>query len=171
VDRSDIKIRIAREGDLSAILEIYNSVIEEGDFTADLDIYTLEQRREWFRKYNDEKYGIYVLEKFNIVLGYFYFSPWRSGREALKSIAEISFYIDKNARGKGYGDLILSFAMKEAEVKKYTHLLAILLDINEQSKNLLEKWGFFVMGNLPDIAKLKNRRAGQYLMMKDLRII
>jgi len=168
LDKSKVNIRKAINNDIPTMTDIYNAIIGESTFTADLKTYTLEERQTWFEKYNNEKYGIYVLEISSAVIGYFYFSPWRSGRTALDGVAELSFYLSKNARGLGLGDMILDQAIIMARSKNFTHLLAILLDINTRSQKLLGKWGFEVVGKLPEIVRLKERIAGQLIMLRSI---
>lgn len=165
---SDVKIRKAEFNDLSTITRIYNNVINEGGFTADLKIFTPKQRESWYNEHRDHPYQIYVLEQGGEIQGYFYFSPWRQGRAALKKVAEISFFLDKNARGTGLGNKIMANAIELAGLCEFSHLIAILLDINERSKALLEKWGFKKTGALPGIVALRDRQAGQLIMLKEI---
>ena len=163
-----LNIRQAEICDLQSLTDIYNSVIKEGGFMADLNSYSVEDRHKWFIQNNTDDYGIYVIVKNNEIVAYFYFSPWRSGRAALKSIAELSFYICKGARGEGLGNCIVSNAISLANKKGFSHLIAILLDINTRSRDLLLKWDFHISGKLPDIAQLHDQRAGQLIMLKTL---
>ena len=162
-----IKINEAELSDLHSITDIYNSIIEEGGFTADLVSYTYKEREPWFKSLLQNKY-IYTVTTDNKSIGYFYFSPWRSGREALSHTAEISFYLIKDYRAKGIGSQILQASLELAQKKNFNFLIAILLDINTASKALLEKFGFSVAGHLPQIANLKNIKCGQYIMLKKL---
>jgi len=162
------EIRTAQIADLHEIVDIYNQAITEGGFTADLTTFTVNQKESWFQSYNTSQYGIYVVTINNIIVGYFYFSPWRSGREAFQSVAEVSFYISKNYRGRGIGNIILEDAISKAKEKKFETLLAILLDINTRSKSLLVKHGFETVGHIPNIAKLKNTQCGHLFMAKTL---
>ena len=101
----------------------------------------------------------------NNVIGYFYFSPWRKGRESLKGTAELSFYLAKEKRGKGLGSLILSKSIALAQEKSFHSLLAIILEENERSKHLLEKWGFAIVGKLPNVVNFGTRKAGQLILL------
>lgn len=160
-------IRESRLDDLPSILQIYNAVIEEGSFTADLKSYTLEEKREWFLSLQSTQ-NIFTLTTDSIIVGYFYFSPWRSGRQALDKVAEISFYISREYRGQGLGKTIMTEALVLAEKKGLKYLLAILLDTNKASIGLLKKFSFEICGHLPEIARLTNRTCGQYIMLKKL---
>jgi len=163
-----IKHRPARKPDLTRLTEIYNAVIAEGGFTADLAPYTTAQRRPWFEEHSQAPFLIYVLKDSSQILGYFYFSPWRSGRAAMREVAEVSYYLAKEARGKGWGRYMLSEAQRIAVKSGFQYLLAILLETNLGSLRLLEKGGFEQVGRLPEIANLGERRCGQLIMYKKL---
>ena len=166
-----IHIRKAVDKDITAITEIYNLVIKEGGYTADLDTYSVDERQAWFDQHSVEPYNIFIIEKNAEILGYFYFSPWRPRRTALNGVAEISFFLDKQARGKGLGDLIMERSIHLAKERGLSHLLAILLDINSRSAGLLRKWGFQVAGELPGIVNMPGKTAGQLIMLRSLETI
>ena len=163
-----IKTRKAQEKDLPGITDIYNDVIKEGGFTADLDFVSIVDRKQWFADHRSEPYDIYVLEVDKNLIGYFYFSPWRKGRTALNGVAELSFFVHAGYRGRGLGNMILEHAIGMGRKKGFTHLLAILLDINVRSRSLLEKWGFKIVGELPEIAQFHHSASGQLIMLKQL---
>jgi len=162
-----VLIRTALLKDLAPVVSLYNTVIKEGGFTADLKPYSITAKKEWFSALKRKK-NIFVINKDQALAGYFYFSSWRDGREALKSVAEISFYITKDFRRQGLGNMLMSHAITKAKEKGFSHLLAILLDSNKASIALLEKHGFETAGHLPGIARLKDHTCGQYLMLKKL---
>ena len=148
-------------------MHIYNAVIDEGGFTADLKPYTIEQKKVWFLSLQ-KAHNIFVLKTDNTIAGYFYFSAWRNGRDALKTVSEISFYIAAEYRGQGLGNTIMTEALALAQKKGLENLLAILLDTNRASIGLLKKYSFDTAGHLPGIARLKNRTCGQYIMFRKL---
>lgn len=161
-------IRHADINDLPRIVEIYNGVISEGNYTADLTTYDVAAKQSWFDTVSSDAYGIYVLEANNMVQGYGYLSPWRGGRQSLSGVAEISFYLCADVRGMGLGTHLIQHTIDHAKTKKFTHLLAILLDINKRSQYLLEKHGFVTAGHLPNIANLERTRSGQLIMLLSL---
>ena len=162
----NVTYKKAKISDLASIINIYNEVIDSGGFTADLEQYTVVQKVSWFESNNKYPYGIFVVTIENNIIGYFYFSPWREGRKALLSVAEISFYLSEEYRNKGYGNFIIQSALKEAKENGIKSLLAILLDINTTSKKLLEKFNFTVAGKLPQIADLNGKKCGQIIMLR-----
>jgi phosphinothricin acetyltransferase len=99
-----MNIRVATISDLKSIVEIYNQAVDEEFCTADLEHVTVSDREEWFKQHSPHKYPIFVAENKNIISGWCSLSPHRSGRKALESIAEISFYIHKSFRRQGVGN-------------------------------------------------------------------
>ena len=164
----EVNQRLATSADLPRLVEIYNQAIVEGGCTADLVPFTLEQRQEWFLAHQQAPYLIYVLEEDGEVLGYFYFSPWRGGRAALRAVAEVSYYLAREARGRGLGRTMLAQAERLALQAGLSTLLAILLESNTASRVLLERGGFSLAGLLPGIADLGGMHSGQLIMYKQL---
>jgi len=160
--------RLATLADLPRLVEIYNQAILEGGCTADLEPYTAEQRRPWFDGHQREPFRIYVVEAAGVVAGYFYFSAWRGGRTALRTVAELSYYFDQSVRGKGLGSYAVVQAEQIARASDLRYLLAILLECNTASRSLLAKNGFRLAGRIPDIADLGDFVSGQLIMYKQL---
>jgi L-amino acid N-acyltransferase YncA len=144
-----VQIRFANVDDLPAIVDVYNQAIISKKATADLTPFTLAQRLDWFNKFDFNNYPIYIAEFNNRVVGYATLSPYRSGREALKKVAEISFYLDSNYVGKGIGSALIKYIMIDCQRVNKETLLAILLDVNIASIKLLQKFNFKEWGNLP----------------------
>ncbi len=87
-------------------------------------------------------------------MGCAYLSPYQEGHPALRTVAEISYYVDFQYHGQGIGGKLLRHAIKEARRLGYRNLLAILLECNPGSIHLLEKHGFSLWGSLPQVAQL-----------------
>lgn len=164
-----VTYRQAVTDDLPQLVAIYNAVIAEGGLTADLIAYRIDQRRDWFNAHQQAPFLIHVIESEGQVLGYFYLSPWRSGRAALHHVAEVSYYLIHSARGQGLGHFMLEQAQQLALAAGLRYLLAILLDTNQGSRSLLEKGGFKLGGNPPEIADLGDKTCGQLIMYKQLK--
>ncbi len=163
--------RPATKADQPKLVALYNAIIAEGGFSADLSPYSLAQRQPWFNEHQSAPFQIHVVEIDQQILGYFYFSTWRGGRAALSQVAEVSYYLSKQARGKGLGHFMLEQAERIAQDSGLRYLLAILLETNTASRSLLEKSGFSLAGLLPEIADLGERRCGQLIMYKKLQRI
>lgn len=147
-------IRKALYHDLAAINEIYNLAVKSGGKTADLQTVSLEERQDWFNQHRKNPYQVFVMEKEERVLAWLSFSAYRKGREALEKVAEISYYIHPEFQSQGYGSSLMSFAIQQAPLLGISHLIAILLSVNNASIALLIKFGFEEWGRMPNIANI-----------------
>jgi L-amino acid N-acyltransferase YncA len=102
------------------------------------------------------------------IVGFYFFTPWRKGKKSLEATRELSFYLDTSFHGKGLGKQMLNLSIQSAKQLNIETLIAILLEINTRSRQLLEVFEFKLVGHLPDIAKLPSGNSGQYIMMKKL---
>ncbi len=158
-----LKIRNAEPGDLAQIVAIYNQAIASRRATGHMEPFTVEQRRTWLAAFDFESSGIYVAVTKNRILGYGTLTPYRPGRQAMNRVAEVSFFIDFGFHGRGLGKALLGHMIEQARAMRKDSLLAILLDINQPSVALLEKFGFARWGHLPGIIDFEGQRCGQYL--------
>ncbi len=156
------EIRLFRNDDRQAIINIYNQAIQHGFYTADMDEIKFADKTDWFIEHEDVKYPIYVYETDGIVAGWLSISPYRKGREALRYAAEVSYYIDENYQKQGIGTQLLNFALDRLAQLGIKSLFAILLDVNVGSIKLLEKFGFEKWGHLPNIADFNGKVCGQF---------
>jgi phosphinothricin acetyltransferase len=154
-----MEIRLAETRDLVAINAIYNQAIRQRFCTAHLREVDLEYTRLWFEKHLEEQYPVYVAESEALVLGWVSIGPYRSDRQALSHVAEISYYVDQDSRRQGIGSELLAFALARAPEKGLSVLVAILLDKNPPSIALLEKFGFARWGTMPGIAQIGAEKA------------
>jgi phosphinothricin acetyltransferase len=145
-------IRLASPDDLPRIVAIYNEAVEHRFATADLKPVTVEQRVAWFGEHDHSTFPIYVLELEGSVRGWCSLSPYRPGREALLGTAELSYYVCYDFHGQGIGSALVQHALAEAPRLGKRVLFAILLEWNEPSVRLLNKFGFEMWGRLPDVA-------------------
>jgi len=152
-------IRKAVLEDIDHIDDIYNQAIYEKYKTADLAPLSKEKRLEWFKEHSNE-YPIYIAEVEKTVVGYVYISPYRQGRMALKQTVEVSFYIDKDYRGKGIGKKLLKYIELECYNLGIKTIFAIVIDNNNSSKILLEKCGYEIWGHLPKVVLFDNMELG-----------
>ncbi len=86
-------IREAKKDDLVVINSIYNQAVEAKYQTADLLPISIEIRQKWFLEHDTETYPIFVSEEQNKIVGWCSLSAYRKGREALKQVAEVSYYV------------------------------------------------------------------------------
>lgn len=157
---NEIKIRFANRDDLQAIVNIYNQAIKSRSATGDLDEFNVDERYKWFENFNNNEYPLYVAEIKDRVVGYCTVSPYRPGRKAMSTVAEISYYLDYSFHGKGIGTELLKHVIADCNRIGKKNLLAILLDINLPSIGLLEKLNFKKWGHFPEIISIDGEKCG-----------
>lgn len=159
----ELTIRFADITDLSSITDIYNQAIRTKCATGDIEEFSVDDRTEWFEKFDNNKYPLYIAEIANKVVGYCTLSPYRPGRKAMSSVAEISYYLDYSFHGKGIGTALLKYVIEDCDRIGKESLLAILLDINTQSVGILEKFNFTKWGHFPDIIDIDREKCGHLI--------
>jgi len=159
-------IRDFTENDFQEIVKIYNHAVDEKFATADTEPISIESRKEWFAQHSNTTYPIYVAEENDQIIGWCSLSPHRPGRKALRTVAEISYYIHRDFRQKGVSNKLISYTIDSAKKLGFKNLISILLDRNKISIYILEKFGFEKWGHLPNIAEIDGIICGQYIYGK-----
>ena len=144
----ELTIGFGQISDLPSIVDIYNQAIRSKNATGDGAEFIVDDRIAWFQKYNNNEYPLYTAKIANEVVGYCTLSPYRPGRAAMSTIAEISYYVDYAFHGSGVGSALLNHAISDCKRIGKESLLAILLDINTQSIEMLKKIWICTMGTL-----------------------
>ncbi len=162
-----LNIRVATIADLNAIITIYNQAVAEQFCTADLEPISQSRMQAWFAQH-DEKYPIFVAEQDNFICGWCSLTPHRPGRQALASVAEISFYIHAKFRRQGIAKQLIEYTLVQAPTLGFKNLFALLLDVNNASINVLQQHGFIKWGHLPEIADINGTICGQFIYGKKL---
>ena len=158
-----MEIRFAEYNDLESIVGIYNQAIRAGNATADLFEIALKDKEIWFANHNKSQYPIYILLKDSKIIGWGSISPYRIGRAALKTVAEITYYIDYKYHRIGSGSYLIDYILKDCKRLKIKNLMAFLLEVNSASIGLLKKFGFKQWGYLPNIVELKQENCAHLI--------
>jgi|SoiMethySBSTD1v2_1073268.scaffolds.fasta_scaffold75241_2 L-amino acid N-acyltransferase YncA len=146
-------IRKAIPADIESIARIYNEAIREGGFTGDLEPLSIENRQAWYRDHQDP-YAILVTVLDDFVVGYAALSPYRRGRNAFSQTCEISYYFANQHRGLGLGVELINHAIELAGHSGFRLVVAMVLQSNQRSIDMLIKFGFTISGRLPNAAKI-----------------
>lgn len=154
-----MEIRLAKKEDLPQINEIYNQAVRQRFCTAHLEPVELGEREKWFSAHDPSKYPVFVFPDKTHVLGWISLGPYREDRQALAHVAEVSYYVDRNMRGKGIGSRLLEHSLEVAPDYGFSVLIAILLDKNPASIALLLKYAFKEWGRMPGIARIGSQEA------------
>ena len=155
-----MNIRIAKVEDLEATVAIYNQAIAAGQKTADTTPVTTEDRIKWFEDHAPDQYPILVAETGDVIVGYLTISAYRPGRKALRHTAEVSYYVHFDHHRQGVASNLLQYAIGMCPSLQIRTLFAILMDSNQDSVNLLEKYGFEQWGHMPRVAEFDGIEVG-----------
>ena len=94
-------IRNASPNDSERLLEIYAYYVANTAVSFEYDVPSLEEFRTRIEN-TLRKYPYLVLEEDGVIQGYAYAGPFK-GRAAYDHSCEVSIYVDRHARGRGYG--------------------------------------------------------------------
>lgn len=142
-------IRKAVLEDVPQILDIYNDAVLHTTATFDLEEKTLEDRLQWFHKYNDI-YPLIVAELDEKVAGYCSLSPFRE-KEAYKQTVEISVYVHKKARGKGIARELIKRILELGKEAGHHVIIAGITGGNDVSVKLHESFSFSHAGTFREV--------------------
>jgi len=154
-----MEIRKASKKDLPAINRIYNQAVRQRFCTAHLEETGTRERERWFEAHDPARYPVFVAVEDQQVNGWMSLGPYREDRQALSHVAEVSYYVDEQKRGKGTGSALLGHAILTAPAYGFAVLIAILLHKNAASIGLLQKSGFEEWGRMPGIARIGDQVA------------
>jgi len=154
-----MEIRKAIPEDLPDINKIYNQAVKQRFCTAQLKPVSMKERKEWFDAHNPDDFPVFVVEDGEVLAGWVSLGPYREDRQALAHVAEVSYYVNENERGKGLGSKLMAYAVGVASEYGFTVLIAILLNRNPASIGLLHKFGFKEWGRMPGIARIDEQLA------------
>jgi L-amino acid N-acyltransferase len=144
-----LTIRPAYETDLEAILAIYNDAVINTTATFDVEPRSIKHQTAWFAEHIPP-YPVIVSEEEGRVTGWASLSPFAE-RPAYRFAAELSVYVDRDARGRGTGERLLRELMTLGELLGLHTLIGKITEENEASIRLVEKLGFHRTGVLEEV--------------------
>lgn len=149
----DIRVRLATDDDLPAIVALYNATIPGRMATAQLEPVTVEERRPWFAASTPERRPLWVAERGGEVIGWVGLSDFHE-RAAYSATAQISIYLREDTRGQGLGGRLLDHAIAEAPKIGVSALVGLVFAHNAPSLALFASRGFERWGHMPQIANM-----------------
>src|SRR5712671_3810747 len=141
VPPTGMTIRDAAEGDLPAIIDIYNAAIDTRTATAQLEPVTLESRKNWLSEHPTDQYPFWVLQIDDAVAGWLTFKKFLP-RTAYRGTAELSVYVHEEFRRRGVARLLLQEAIRRAPKLELSALVGLIFAHNVPSIRLFEQLGF-----------------------------
>ena len=139
-------IRLATRADVPAILNIYAPYIRETAITFEYEVPEISEFENRFDSIA-AKYPWIVWEEEGKILGYAY-ADAAFARRAYAWDADLSIYLDKDARGRGVGSRLYGCLEEMLRNLGYCTLYAIITGANEPSRRFHEKRGYVCEGVL-----------------------
>lgn len=150
------QIRPADSRDATAIADIYNQGIADRGATFETEprpAADIVARLE-----DTERYPLLVAVDGTSVVGWAGLSTYRP-RACYSGIAEFSIYLDRAARGRGVGRVLLNALIESAKDRGYWKLVSRIFPFNAASRALCRSCGFREVG----IYERHGRLDGQWL--------
>ena len=150
---SEIAIRRAEQGDLPALLDIYNHYVLNSAITFDIEPRTLEQRQVWFDQFSHSgKYQCFVATMNGVAVGWASSSRFKD-RAAYDTTVETSIYLSPDATGHGLGRALYKTLFDGIAGEDIHRLFAGATLPNEASVRLHEAMGFRLVGVQPEVGR------------------
>lgn len=149
---TDTLIRNAQDGDLVALVDIYNHYIEHTAVTFHTQSFTAPERIAWFTSFSEDgPYRLLVAEHDGSIVGYASSSRFKA-RAAYATSVETTIYLAAAAGGMGIGSVLYGELMEQLLADERLHRAygGIALP-NDASIALHEKLGFSKIGTYREV--------------------
>ena len=127
-------IRTAAVEDAEALLNIYAYYVTDTVISFEYEVPTVEEFRSRIEN-KLKKYPYLVVEENGEIMGYAYAGPF-VGRAAYDWSAELTIYLRKDVRRRGYGRMLYEALEKELAQRGYLNLYACIGDPLEEDEYL-----------------------------------
>ena len=150
---SEVAIRRVEQGDLPALLEIYNHYVRETPITFDIEPRTLQQRQAWFDGFASAgRYQCFVAVKGGSAIG------WASShryheRAAYDTTVMSSVYLAPDVCGQGLGKKLYATLFERLAGEDIHRLVVGITQPNEPSVRLHRAFGFQEAGIYPEVGR------------------
>ena len=138
-------VRKYKEEDISEMIQIWNTVVEEGNAFPQEDKLSEETAKSFFAL---QTYTGVAVEEDGKISGLYVLHPNNIGR--CSHIANASYAVDKNSRGKHIGKALVQHCMQQAKQAGFLILqFNAVVESNVRARKLYEKLGFQQLGTIP----------------------
>lgn len=146
----DITIRDAAEGDLPAIMDIYNDAVANTTAIWNEEVVDLANRKAWFAARRERDFPVLVAVRGKQVIGYASYGDWRAF-DGYRHTVEHSVYVRGDARGTGAGKRLMKALIDRASFNGVHVMIAGIEAENVASIKLHEKLGFRMVGRFSEV--------------------
>jgi len=151
-----VDIRPAAPADLPAIMDIYHDEVLHGTGTFDTQPLTEEKQRAWFEARAGGRHPLIVALENDRVVGWGSLHAW-SDRRAYDRTAEVSVYVHRDHRNRGFGRALLGELIARARPAGLRVLLARIAEGNDGSLRLFGNAGFTSIGTMRRVGEKHGR--------------
>lgn len=165
--------RPVEAADADALLAIYNIEILETTVTFDVNPRSLEEQLAWIAEHRGVHPALVAVDpeagsgprgaRGETISGFASLSPYRH-RPAYATTVEDSVYVERSARGRGVGRLLLEDLITTAQAGGFHSMIARIVGENEGSIRLHEACGFELVG----VEREVGRKHGRWLDVIEL---
>ncbi|MFG0329091.1 MAG: GNAT family N-acetyltransferase [Phycisphaerales bacterium] len=149
-----VVIRAAHEGDLPALVELYNHYIRETPFTFDIDPYTVESRRPWFDQFADTgRHRLFVATDQDEQVRGFASSQRFRPKAAYDTSVETSIYLSPESTGRGIGSQLYRTLFEALRREDVHRLYAGVTLPNPASIAFHERFGYKRLGVYREVGR------------------
>jgi phosphinothricin acetyltransferase len=132
------------------MLAIYNEAVLNTTASFDLQCRDVEYMNDYFSEKEAGDFPILGIVEEGALLGYASYGTFRP-RAAYKRTVEVSIYIQKDHRGKGLGQRLLSQLIVKAIEQQYHCMVAAIDAQNHVSIHVHQKAGFSLCGVIKEV--------------------
>jgi L-amino acid N-acyltransferase YncA len=165
---TEVRIRQAAPGDITAITRIYAHAVEHGTASFETEPPSETEMSSRQQKLLAKDYPYLVAEIAGAVAGYAYAGPYRD-RHAYDWCVEDSIYVAPEFHRKGIGRLLLTHLIAESEQRGFRQMLGVIGDsANTASVAVHAVVGFRLIGTFRSIGFKHGRWLDTVLMQRAL---
>lgn len=160
----DIEFRDMTEAYLGAAAALYNHYVLETTATFHTAPLSPRDMRELLF-FDDGRFRSFAILDGSAFCGYLILSAYKN-REAYRTTAEVTVYLDAARTGRGIGTKALRHAQTYAQTNGFHALLGIVCGENAASIRMFEKNGYFRCGLLKEVGVKFGRKLDVVLFEK-----
>lgn len=155
---TDLRTRLARPDDATAMADIYNAEVLETTVTFDLVPRSVDEQRAWLQQRSGAHAVIVAVDDEATIAGFAALSAYRD-RPAYNTTVENSVYVARTHRGQGVGRRLLADLLVMAEDRGFHAVMARIVGGHDASIALHAAAGFVHVG----IEREVGRKFGRWL--------
>jgi len=141
----EILIRFATINDIEQITEIYNQGIEDRIATMEAHTKSIDEEAHWFSSRSERHKVLVVEDEKGGIKGWASLNVFNA-RECYGGVADLSIYIRRTERGKGFGKQLLIALIEIAKEVGFHKLVLTTFASNLAGQRLYASLGFTKVG-------------------------